>query len=76
MGVWRISAVARHGGNAQIRAEMEIGWDAALLEIEHQAEHWDTSDHGETGHLIAEALRSSVSIARDGGPMRTPERRK
>jgi hypothetical protein len=46
---------------------MEIGWEAALVEIEHQAEHWDTSDHGEIGHLIAEALRSSVSIARDGG---------
>ncbi len=43
------------------------GWDAALREIEHQAEHWDTPEHGETGHLIAEALRAAVSIARGGG---------
>jgi hypothetical protein len=43
------------------------GWEAALLEIEHQAEHWDTPDHGETGHLIAQALRTAVEIARAGG---------
>ena len=39
----------------------------ALQEFEHQAEHWDTPDHGQTGHLIAEALRAAVEIARDGG---------
>jgi hypothetical protein len=39
----------------------------AMLEFEHQAEHWDTPDHGETGHLIAQALRSTVDIARNGG---------
>jgi len=38
-----------------------------MLEFEHQAEHWDTPDHGETGHLIAQALRAAVEIARDGG---------
>ena len=43
------------------------GWRAALLEIEHQAEHWDTPDHGEVGRLISEALRSAVAIARAGG---------
>lgn len=43
------------------------GWETALLEIEHQAEHWDTPDHGEIGHLIAEALRSAAAIARAGG---------
>jgi hypothetical protein len=43
------------------------GWLAALEEIEHQALHWDTPDHGPTGHLIAEALRSAVDIARHGG---------
>jgi hypothetical protein len=43
------------------------GWLAALEEIEHQALHWDTPDHGPTGHLIAEALRSAVDIARQGG---------
>jgi hypothetical protein len=43
------------------------GWDAALLEIEHQAEHWNTPDHGETGSLIAQALLAAVEIARAGG---------
>jgi hypothetical protein len=43
------------------------GWLAALEEIEHQAVHWDTPDHGPTGHLIAEALRAAVEIARAGG---------
>jgi hypothetical protein len=43
------------------------GWLAALEEIEHQAVHWDTPDHGPTGHLIAEALRAAVEIARTGG---------
>ena len=38
-----------------------------MIEFEHQAEHWDTPDHGETGHLIAEALRSAVEIAESGG---------
>ena len=49
------------------RAQAQPGWEAALQEIEHQAEHWDTSDHGELGHLIAQALRSAVEIARAGG---------
>jgi CheY-like chemotaxis protein len=43
------------------------GWDAALLDIEHQAEHWDTPDHGQTGYLIAQALHAAVDIARAGG---------
>ena len=43
------------------------GWLAALDEIEHQAVHWDTPDHGSTGHLIAEALRAAAEIARNGG---------
>jgi hypothetical protein len=38
-----------------------------LLEFEHQAEDWDTPDHGEIGHLIAEAIRAAVDIARAGG---------
>jgi hypothetical protein len=38
-----------------------------MLEFEHQAEHWDTPEHGETGHLIAQALRAAVEIARGGG---------
>jgi hypothetical protein len=45
----------------------QVGWEAGLLEIEHQAEHWDTPDHGETGYLIAQALRAAVDIARAGG---------
>jgi hypothetical protein len=49
----------RHGATA--------GWEAALLEFEHQADHWDTPDHRETGHLIASALRAAVDIARSGG---------
>src|SRR6476661_7488341 len=43
------------------------GWRAAMLEFEHQAEHWDTPEHGETGHLIAQALRAAVDIAQSGG---------
>src|SRR5947209_4388322 len=43
------------------------GWAAARLELEHQAEHWDTPDHGDTGHLIAQALRSAIDIAQSGG---------
>lgn len=43
------------------------GWEAALHEIEHQAQHWDTPEHGDLGHVIAEALRSAVDIARAGG---------
>ena len=38
-----------------------------MLEFEHQAEHWDTPDHAETGHLIASALRAAVDIAQSGG---------
>ena len=45
----------------------EVGWEAALLEIEHQAEHWATPEHGQVGELIAAALRASVQIARAGG---------
>ena len=49
------------------RAGPQTGWDAAWLEVEHQAEHWDTPDHGDTGHLIAEALRAAALIGRAGG---------
>jgi hypothetical protein len=38
-----------------------------MVELEHQAEHWDTPEHGETGHLIAQAHRAAVDIARAGG---------
>jgi hypothetical protein len=51
----------------QTRASTGAGWTAALHEFEHQATHWDTPDHGETGHLIAQALRAAVEIARHGG---------
>ena len=54
---------ARHRSPAYKRA----GWAAALDELEHQAANWDTPDHGETGHLIAQALRAAVDIARHGG---------
>jgi hypothetical protein len=59
--------VSRTGSNPQFSAEAKIGFEAALREVDHHAEHWDTPDHGSTGHLIAEALRSSVEIARRGG---------
>jgi hypothetical protein len=49
------------------RPDAAVGWGAALVEIEHQAEHWDSPAHGEIGHLIAEALRTAVAIARTGG---------
>jgi len=48
-------------------ASERAGWEAALEEIEHQAMHWDSPDHGQTGHLIGEALRAAVHIARAGG---------
>ncbi|MGI9146744.1 MAG: hypothetical protein ACR2IK_09395 [Chloroflexota bacterium] len=44
-----------------------VGWEAARLEFEHQAQHWDTPDHGLTGHLIAQALRAAIDIAESGG---------
>jgi hypothetical protein len=50
-----------------VLADALPGWEAAMLEFEHQAEHWDTPDHRETGHLIASALRAAVDIARSGG---------
>ena len=55
------------GGRSSFSSHAQVGWEAALLEIEHQAEHWDTPDHGEVGHLIAQALRAAVDIARSGG---------
>ena len=51
----------------EAQAGHKAGWDDALREIEHQAVHWDTPEHGDTGHLIAEALRVAVNIARAGG---------
>ena len=58
--VWR-------AGKHRSRRAASAGWEAALLEFEHQAEHWDTPDHGETGHLIASVLRAAVDIAHSGG---------
>lgn len=54
-------------GRRRGRPRRSAGWEAALLEFEHQAEHWDTPDHGETGHLIAQALLAAVEIAQAGG---------
>jgi hypothetical protein len=54
-------------GSPEFNTGTQVGWDAALLEIEHQAEHWDTPDHGQVGYLIAQALRAAVEIARTGG---------
>ena len=54
-------------GSPGFSTDAQIGWDAALLEIEHQAEHWETPDHGQVGYLIAQALRAAVEIARTGG---------
>lgn len=54
-------------GNHRFRPGAPAGWEAARLEFEHQAQHWDTPDHGETGHLIAAALRAAVDIAQSGG---------
>jgi hypothetical protein len=51
----------------KFRPGAPVGWAAARREFEHQAEHWDTPDHGETGHLIAQALRAAVDIAQSGG---------
>jgi hypothetical protein len=51
----------------RFRPGAPVGWEAARQEFEHQAEHWDTPDHGQTGHLIATALRAAVDIAESGG---------
>ncbi len=53
--------------NQSSHAVGTAGWEAAMLEFEHQADHWDTPDHRETGRLIASALRAAVDIARTGG---------
>jgi hypothetical protein len=60
-------AVARLRAHRGMQFARSVGWRAALAELEHQAEHWDTPDHGETGHLIAQALRAAADIARGGG---------
>ena len=59
--------MAWHGSKHRFRRGPPAGWEAARLEFEHQAEHWDTPDHGVTGHLIASALRAAVDIAQSGG---------
>jgi len=41
--------------------------NAILAEIEHQADHWDTPEHGWLGHIIAEALRAAVDVTMAGG---------
>jgi len=68
---WSLTAGLTEDGTAgnghRLRQGAHDGWEAALFEFEHQAEHWDTPDHGETGHLIAQALRSAVDIAESGG---------
>ena len=58
---------ARRADSYSYRPGAGGGWRAAMLEFEHPAEHWDTPEHGETGHLIAQALRAAVDIARTGG---------
>jgi hypothetical protein len=50
-----------------VRTGAQVGWEAAWLEVEHQAAHWGTPAHGETGVLIAEALRAAALIGRAGG---------
>src|SRR5579859_6647163 len=57
----------RPTSSRRFRPDAGVGWRAAMLEFEHQAEHWDTPEHGETGRLIAQALRAAVEIARGGG---------
>jgi len=53
--------------STHLSQEAQIGWEAALLEIEHQAEHRATSEHADVGLIIAGALRSAAQIARAGG---------
>ena len=54
-------------GSAHFRAGAQVGWEAAWLEVEHQAEHWATPAHGELGQLLAETLRAAALIGRAGG---------
>src|SRR5215467_8826764 len=62
---WQMTAI--DAAAERFDAGARIGWEAAMLEFEHQAEHWDTPEHGDTGRLIAAALRAAVEIARGGG---------
>ena len=47
----------------QRKTDVQTGWDAALKEIEHQAEHLE--ERGERS--AAEILREVVRVARAGG---------
>ena len=62
-----VSRQERAGSRRTREPAYAAGWEAALREIEHQAEHWATPDHRELGVLIAETLRSAAAIARGGG---------
>ena len=47
---------------AELNTEHRAGWEAALKEIEHQAQHLQDRGAG-----AAEILREAVRIARAGG---------
>ena len=52
---------------SDMEGQWQPGWVAALSELEHQAEHWKTPEHGLFGQLVAQALCAAVDIARQGG---------
>jgi hypothetical protein len=55
------------GGKPKISARVKTGRDAAVDDIEHQAEHWASVDHGQVGQFIAAVLRAAAGITRSGG---------
>jgi hypothetical protein len=51
----------------ELNTEARAGWDAALRELEHLAEHWARPANGEEGEIIARGLRDAALILRTGG---------
>ena len=46
---------------------MRAGWEEALRELAHLAEHYARPINGEEGQLIARGLRDAILILRAGG---------
>ena len=46
---------------------MRAGWEEALRELAHLAEHYARPANGEEGQLIARGLRDAILILRTGG---------
>src|SRR5437764_10326895 len=58
---------ARAANSRPLRADKRAGRHAAMVESGIRLSTWDTTEHGETGYLIAQALRVAVDMAGAGG---------